>query len=70
MPQLKKRPLQKVQVIRHDNTPVAVVLDIDDYYDLLEQLSPSIQKELKEAQRDIDLGRTIPQEELFKELGL
>lgn len=71
MPKTKRRQsMHDVQVIRHGNEAVAVLIDIDDYEDLLDELSPRTQKELAEAQRDIDLGRTISQVELFKQLGL
>ena len=71
MPRLKKQSTQqKVQVIRHEDEPVAVVLDIDDYYDLLELANPRIQHEIEQAKKEIAEGKTISHEALMKQLGL
>jgi prevent-host-death family protein len=54
----------------------AVVLGVDQYRDMLEELeiveeqeNPEVQKMLKEALEDVELGRTMSLEELDKELG-
>jgi prevent-host-death family protein len=54
----------------------AVVLGVDQYRDMLEELeiveeqeNPEIQKMLKAALEDVELGRTMSLEELDKELG-
>ena len=54
----------------------AVVLGVDQYRDMLEELeiveeqeNPEVQKMLKEALDDVELGRTMSLEELDKELG-
>ncbi len=54
----------------------AVVLGVDQYRDMLEELeiveeqeNPKVQKMLKEALDDVELGRTMSLEELDKELG-
>jgi prevent-host-death family protein len=54
----------------------AVVLGVDQYRDMLEELeiieeqeNPEVQKRLKEALEDVELGRTMSLEELDKELG-
>lgn len=55
----------------------AVVLGVEQYKDILEELeinleqeSPEVQEALKEARRDVELGKTLSLEELDKELGL
>jgi prevent-host-death family protein len=54
----------------------AVVLGVDQYRGMLEELeiveeqeNPEVQKMLKEALEDVELGRTMSLEELDKELG-
>jgi prevent-host-death family protein len=54
----------------------AVVLGVDQYRDMLEELeiveeqeNPEVQKMLKEALDDVELGRTMSLEELDRELG-
>jgi len=54
----------------------AVVLGVDHYKDLLEELEvileqedPEVQEALKEAGQDLKLGRTISLAELDEELG-
>jgi prevent-host-death family protein len=54
----------------------AVVLGVDQYRDMLEELeiveeqeNPEVQKMLIEALEDVELGRTLSLEELDKELG-
>src|SRR5919108_3948014 len=54
----------------------AVVLGVDQYREMLEELeiveeqeNPEVQKMLKEALEDVELGRTMSLEELDKELG-
>ena len=54
----------------------AVVLGVEQYRELLDELEISeeqkdsaVQKALKEARQDIELGRTISLEELDRELG-
>ncbi len=54
----------------------AVVLGVEQYRDILEELeiiqeqeNPRVQKALKEAFKDVELGRTMSLEELDKELG-
>jgi prevent-host-death family protein len=54
----------------------AVVLGVEQYRELLEELEinqeqedPEVQNALKEAQEDIKLGRTVSLEELDRELG-
>ena len=54
----------------------AVVLGVDQYRDMLEELeiveeqgNPEVQKMLKDALEDVELGRTMSLEELDKELG-
>lgn len=54
----------------------AVVLGVDQYRDMLEELeiveeqeNPEVQKMLQEALEDVELGRTMSLEELDKELG-
>lgn len=59
-----------VKILRHKRQPVAVVMDIDDYYDLLEQANPRIQRELEQAREEIEQGKTISHTELMKQLGL
>ena len=53
----------------------AVVLGVDQYRDMLEELEiveeqedPEVQKALKEAMEDVELGRTMTLEELDREL--
>ena len=54
----------------------AVVLGVEQYRDMLEELEiaqeqedPEVQKALKEALEDVELGRTMSLEELDRELG-
>jgi len=54
----------------------AVILGVDQYRDMLEELevveeqeNPEVQKMLKEALEDVKLGRAMSLEELDKELG-
>ena len=54
----------------------AVVLGVDQYRDMLEELeiveeqeNPEVQKMLKEALEDVELGHTMSLEELDKALG-
>jgi prevent-host-death family protein len=54
----------------------AVVLGVEQYTELMEELEinqeqedPEVQEALKEAQQDINLGRIVSLEELDKELG-
>ena len=56
--------------------PRAVVLGIEQYRDLLEEIDikaeqtdPDFQAALAEARQDIELGRTLTLEELDQELG-
>ena len=54
----------------------AVVLGVDQYREMLEELeiveeqeNPEVQKMLQEALEDVELGRTMSLEELDKKLG-
>ena len=54
----------------------AVVLGVEQYTELMEELEinqeqedPQVQEALKEAQQDVKLGRIVSLEELDKELG-
>ena len=54
-----------------------VVLGVEQYKELLEELeinleqeNPEVQEALSEAKQDIELGRTLTLEELDSELGL
>jgi prevent-host-death family protein len=54
----------------------AVVLGVEQYAELLEELEitqeqedPEVQEALKEARQDVKLGRIVSLEELDKELG-
>jgi prevent-host-death family protein len=67
---------QSYFVITRMGKAKAVVLGVQQYQDLMEELEitheqedPAIQKALKEAGEDYQLGRTLSLDELDRELG-
>lgn len=62
-------------LIKKAGIPTAVLFSIQDYEDLddlvqtaLEQLDPEYQKSLKRARKEIEAGRSIRDEEMWRDL--
>lgn len=72
MPITTKRRIlpRSLHVIRRAKRPAFVMLSIDEFEDLIEQANPRIQAEIALARREIEQGKSIPQEVLFQQLGL
>ncbi|MFH1402132.1 MAG: type II toxin-antitoxin system Phd/YefM family antitoxin [Patescibacteria group bacterium] len=66
---VKRASLNKEKfILEKDGYPVAVLMDIDEYEDFVEQRNPRIQKILKESHQDYLAGRVQSARELLKEL--
>jgi prevent-host-death family protein len=61
-------------VVTQHGKPQAVLLDIEEYIDLQEQLAdannPTLIKEINEAIEDVEKGHGIPAQKVFDELGI
>lgn len=60
-------------VITQHGTPQAVLMDVESYLELQEQLAdtnPELIKEVNEAIADVKAGHGVPAEKVFKDLGL
>lgn len=60
-------------VVTQHGTPQAVLINIESYLELQEQLAdtnPELIKEINEAVADVKAGHGIPAEKVFKDLGL
>lgn len=57
-------------ILEKDGYPVAVLIDIDEYEDFIEQHNPRIQKILKESHQDYLAGRVCPAKELLEKLRI
>ena len=60
-------------VITQHGTPQAVLMDVESYLELQEQLAdtnPELIKEINAAVADVKTGHGIPAERVFKNLGL
>lgn len=60
-------------VITQHGTPQAVLMDVESYLELQEQLAdtnPELIKEVNEAIADVKDGQGVPAEKVFKDLGL
>ena len=56
---LKKLPEGKRFVITKSGRPAAVLLDIEDFDDMIEELDPVFQKSLKAANEEYRAGKAI-----------
>jgi prevent-host-death family protein len=54
-------------VITKSGKPTAVLLDVKDFDDLLEEVDPDFQKSLKVAAKEFQAGRSITLKEYLKE---
>lgn len=60
-------------VITQHGTPQAVLMDLDSYLELQEQLAdtdPQLIQEINEAVADVKAGNGIPADQVFKKLGI
>lgn len=60
-------------VITQHGTPQAVLMDLDSYLELQEQLAdsnPEFIKEINEAIADVKAGNGVPAEQVFKQLNI
>jgi len=57
-------------VITRSGRPSAVFLGFDDFEDIVEELDPEFQKNLKAAASEYRAGRAIPLEEYVKRRGV
>lgn len=60
-------------VITQHGTPQAVLMDLDSYLELQEQLvdsNPELIKEINEAIADVKAGNGVPAKQVFKELNI
>jgi prevent-host-death family protein len=55
-------------VIARNGEPFAVVMDIDEYEDMLELQDPHVQAMIRESAADVRAGRVHPADELLAEL--
>ncbi|MCK4386849.1 MAG: type II toxin-antitoxin system Phd/YefM family antitoxin [Candidatus Pacebacteria bacterium] len=66
---VKRVSLRKEKfILEKDGYPVAILIDIDEYEDFIEQRNPRIQRILKESHRDYLAGRVQPADKLLEEL--
>ena len=67
------KKLDRYVITRHGK-PVVVMMGIDDYDALMETLDilndPVTMQRLKQAEKDIKKGRTVPWEKMKRSLGL
>lgn len=60
-------------VITQHGTPQAVLMDLDSYLELQEQMvdsSPELTKEINNAIADVKAGNGIPADQVFKQLNI
>ena len=60
-------------VITQHGTPQAILMDLESYLELQEQMAdadPELIQEINEAVADVKAGNGIPSEQVFKELGI
>lgn len=60
-------------VVTQHGTPQAVLMDLESYVDLQEQLAdanPELTQEINEAVADVKAGHGVPAEAVFKDLDL
>lgn len=60
-------------VVTQHGKPRAILVDVDDYIELQDQIldqDPKLIKEINAAIADVKAGNGIPAEEVFKELGI
>src|SRR5205807_7638384 len=55
-------------VLKDNGTPLAAVMDIDEFEDYLEVNDPRVRREIELSNRDIREGRTRPAREFLEEL--
>lgn len=71
---LNKLPKEGGEVIiTQHGTPQAVLIDIESYLELQEQIAdnnPELIKEINEAIADVKAGNGVPAQEVFKKLGI
>lgn len=60
-------------VITQHGTPQAVLMDLDSYLELQEQMAdsnPELIKEINDAIDDVKAGNGVPADQVFKELNI
>lgn len=60
-------------VITQHGTPQAVLMDLESYLELQEQIAdsdPELIKEINEAISEVEAGNGVPVQEVFKKLGI
>ena len=76
LPKVMERIDKKLDryVITRRGTPVAVMMSVDDYESLIETLDilndPETMRNIRQAEKEIKKGRTIPWAKVKKKLGL
>ncbi|SRR6266496_388020 len=55
-------------ILKDNGTPLAAVMDIDEFEDYLEVNDPRVRKEIELSSEDFRQGRFRPAEELLEEL--
>ncbi len=70
---LNRLPEENEVIITQHGKPQAVLINLESYLELQEQIAdakPELIKEINEAIADVKAGHGIPAEKVFKDLGL